>query len=125
MKKEKIREIFLKLRGKGFSFDQCKEKLKKTYNYDVTVRTLQRWDKRFKKTNWNLKDYSKRPKTIHYKVSPKIRKRIVFIGNKTGWGEYRIAELFPDISHTTINKILKKHNLIKKSKVKKKRTISK
>ena len=74
MKKEKIREIFLKLRGKGFSFDQCKEKLKKTYNYDVTVRTLQRWDKRFKKTNWNLKDYSKRPKTIHYKVSPKIKK---------------------------------------------------
>ena len=116
MKKEKIRRFFFTLRGKGLSFDQCKRRLKKNYNYNVTIRTLQRWDKRFKEIKWDLKDYSKRPKKIHYKVTPKMKKKIIFIGNERGWGEYRIANLFPDISHTTVNKILKQSGLIKKSK---------
>lgn len=116
--KVKIRKKFLKLRNKGISYVQCKKMFKITYNYDVSIRTLQRWNKKFKETNWNLKDYSRKPKTIHYKVSPEIKKRIVFIGNKTGWGEYKIANLFPDISHTTINKVLRKHNLIKSQKLK-------
>ena len=87
--------------------------MKKTYNYDLTIRTLQIWDKRFKETKWDLKDSSKRPKTIHYKVTSEMKKKIVFIGNQRGWGEYRIANIFPDISHTTVNKILKQNGLIK------------
>lgn len=116
IRKEKIRKLFLKLRNKELSCAQCKKRLKTAYDYDVTIRTLERWDKRFKETKWNLKDSSKRPKTIHYKVTPEIKKKIIFIGNKTGWGEYKIAKLFPDISHTTINKVLKTDGLFKKEK---------
>lgn len=114
--KEKIRKEFFKLKGKGLSCLQCKKILNKNHDYEVSIRTLERWSERLRKDDWDLKDSSRRPKTIHYKVSPEKRKKIIFIGNKTGWGEYRIANLFPDISHTTIAKILKNKESIKDSK---------
>ena len=119
MKKEEIRKEFFKLKEKGPSYEQCRKILKVTYNYHVTTRTLQRWSRRFKENEWNLRDYSRKPKKIHRKITPKTEGKIISIRKKTGWGEYKIKKLFPDISHTTINRILRKHNLIKKSKRKK------
>lgn len=120
MKKEDIRKEFFKLRIKGHSYNQCRKILLTKYGYEVNNRTLQRWDERLRKTNWNLRDSSKRPKTIHKKISQDIEKRIISIKNKTGWGERKI-ENFVDIGHTSINKILKKHKLTEPTKRKKKR----
>lgn len=121
MKKELIRREFFKLRIKGHSYPQCKKILKAKYNYEATIRTLQRWNKRLGECNWDLKDKSKRPKTIHYKVNAETEERVISLRRNTGWGENKIAD-FVDVGHTTINKILNKHNLCKESKIKNKRT---
>lgn len=120
MKKEEIRKEFFKLRIKGHSYNQCRKILLTKYEFEVHNRTLQRWDERLRKTEWDLKDKSKRPKTIYKKITPEIEERIIKIRNKTGWGEDKIAN-FVDIGHTTVNKILNKHKLTEPSKRKKKR----
>jgi len=120
MEKEQIRKIFFKLRIKGHSYSQCRKIMRMKHNYNTTIRTLQRWSRRLDKGNWNLMDSSRRPKTIYYKITPKIEKEIISLRKKTGWGENKIVD-FVNIGHTTINKILNKHNLCSESKIKKKR----
>lgn len=120
MKKEQIRKIFFKLRTKGHSYSQCRKILKGQYSFSTTVRTLQRWSKRLDKEDWNLSDSSRRPKTIHYKITPQIEKEIISLRKKTGWGENKIND-FINIGHTSINKILNKHNLCRETNIKKKR----
>ena len=95
--------------------------LKAKYDYEVHNRTLQRWMYNLDyNDNWDLKDKSKRPKKIHYKVSNKDKSKIIKIRKKTGWGEEKIASLV-EVSHWSVNKVLAKHNLLGKSKRKKKR----
>lgn len=120
MKKEQIRKEFFKLRIKGHSYSQCRKILKAKHGYETTIRTLQRWSRRLDKGNWDLKDSSRKPKTIHIKTTPEIEEKIVSLRKKTGWGENKIAD-FVDIGHTTINKILNKHNLCRESKIKNRR----
>jgi putative transposase len=120
MKKEDIRKEFFKLRIKGHSYSQCAKILFTVNNYEVSSRTLQRWDERIRKTEWNLKDKSKRPKTIHYKINSEIENKIILLRNKTGFGDRKISE-FIDIGHTSINKILKRNNLTVQNKNRKKR----
>ena len=115
MKKEEIRKEFFKLRIKQHSYSQCRRILKAKHNYDITLRTLRRWNKRLNETEWDLRDSSKRPKTIHCKITPEIEKKVIFIREKTGWGENKIATLFPDLSHKAVNKILNKYKLCDKS----------
>lgn len=114
MKKEEIRREFFKLKLKGHSYSQCRKILRGKFSYEVAIRTLKRWTKRLDKGNWDLRDISKRPKTIYYKITPKIEQEVVRIRNKTGWGENKIAD-FVKIGHTAINNILNKNNLCKKT----------
>ena len=62
MKKEEIRKEFFKLRIKRHSYSQCRKILKAQFSYEITARNLQRWDERLRKTEWDLKDKSSRPK---------------------------------------------------------------
>ena len=110
MKKEEIRKEFFKLRIKHHSYNQCRKILKAIFNYEITSRTLQRWDERLRKTEWDLKDKSKRPKNIHKRITSNMENKIIDIRNQTGWGEDKIAD-FVSLGHTTINKILNKHKL--------------
>ena len=121
MKKEEIRKEFFKLRIKRHSYSQCRKILRAQFSYEVTSRTLQRWSERLNKTEWDLEDSSKRPKTIHYKITPEIEIKIVILRNKTGFGENKLAEYFSNISHKAINKILNKHNLTKPNENRRKR----
>ena len=121
MRKEEIRKEFFKLRIKQHSYSQCRRILKAKHNYDITLRTLRRWSKRLNETEWDLRDSSKRPKKIHYKITPEIEKKVISIREKTGWGENKIATLFSDLSHKAVNKILNKHKLCDKSIQRKKR----
>jgi transposase InsO family protein len=120
MKKEEIRKEFFKLRIKGHSYNQCRKILLIKQGYEVHNRTLQRWDERLRKTDWNLRDQSKRPKTIYRKLTLEIENKIINIRNKTGWGENKIAD-FVEVSAWSVNKILNKHKLTEPTKRKKKR----
>jgi len=120
MKKEEIRKEFFKLRIKGHSYPQCRKVLRAKYNFEITLRTLKRWNKRLNETEWDLRDSSKRPRTIHYKVNSEIEKKIVSLRKKTGWGEDKIAN-FVDVGHWAVNKILNKHNLTTPNPNRKKR----
>lgn len=121
MKKEEIRKEFFKLRIKHHSYPQCRKILMARFGYKVTIRTLQRWNKRLKEIKWDLEDKSRRPKTIHYKITSEIERKVVNIRKKTGWGEDKIATRFSNLSHKAINKILNKYNLCNKFKVRRKR----
>jgi hypothetical protein len=120
MKKEEIRKEYFKLRIKGHTNNQCRKILLAQFGYESTVRTLRRWTNKLNKTEWDLRDCSKKPKTIHYKITPEIEEKIVSIRKQTGWGEEKI-ESFVDIGHTTINKILRKNNLTNPNPNRKKR----
>ena len=120
MKKEDIRKEYFKLRIKGHTNNQCRKILLAQFSYEVNIRTLRRWTNKLNKTEWNLKDNSKRPKTIHYKITPKIEEKIISIRNKTGWGEEKIAD-FVEVSHWSVNKILRKNNLTSPNHKRKKR----
>ena len=72
------------------------------------------------KTEWDLKDSSKRPRTIHYKITSQTESKIISLRNKTGFGENKLAN-YVNLGHTSINKILNKNNLCRESKSKGKR----
>lgn len=110
MEKEEIRKEFFRLRAKGHSYSQCRKILKSQFEYEITIRTLQRWNKKLNNTNWDLTDKSKRPKVIHYKITQEIENKIIKIKKRTGWGERKIAK-FVDLGHTSVNKILNKNDL--------------
>jgi len=120
MKKEDIRKEFFKLRIKGHSYSQCRKILFAQYSYETATRTLQRWSQRLNKSEWDLRDNSKRPKTIHYKINSEIEEKVISIRNKTGWGERKIED-FVEVGHWAVNKILNKHNLTKLNPNRKKR----
>ena len=111
MKKEEIRKEYFKLRIKRHTNNQCRKILLAQFGIEISKRTLQRWTKRLNETEWDLKDKSKRPNTINYKLNTDIEKKIINLRNKTGFGEHKIVNYFPEISHTTIYKVLNKHNL--------------
>ena len=99
MKKEEIRKIFFKLKLRGHSYNQCRKILIVKYNFEVTNRTLKRWMYKLDNSkNWNLGDESRRPKTIHKKITKEIEEKVISIRNKTGFGAEKI-ENFVNISH--------------------------
>lgn len=118
MKKEEIRREFFKLKNKGHSYSQCKIILKAKYGFVTTTRTLKRWIARL--DNWDLLDKSRRPHTIHRKITPEIEQKVLSLRDKTGWGEDKLALQFP-LSHTTVNRILNEKRLCRDTKNKGKR----
>lgn len=121
MKKEEIRKEYFKLKNKGHSNNQSRKILLAQFGYEVTIRTLRRWTNKLNKTEWDLRDNSKRPRTIHYKITPEIEERVIAIRNKTGFGEDKLINYFPNLSHKSINKILNKFGLTKPNENRKKR----
>lgn len=120
MKKEEIRREYFKLRINGHSYSQCKVILKAKFNYEVCRKTLIRWSKKLKTDEWDLKDKSKRPNTIYYRITPEIENKIIELRNKTGYGAKKLAT-YVEISHESVNKILVKNNLTDPPKRRKKR----
>lgn len=90
MKKETIRREFLKLKSKGFSYKECRNHLRETYGINKSIVTFKRWWKRFNKEDWDLKDKSQRPKTIHYKFEHKDKEEAISLRRKTGFSAKQI-----------------------------------
>jgi len=117
MKKEIIRREFFKLRIQQKSYSKCQKILKKEYSFPVSIRTLKRWQQRFSQEEiWDLKDDSRKPKTIHHKLTNEARKQILSMRKKTGWGAKKLKFLLPQLalSHDTINKVLHEEGLTRK-----------
>lgn len=117
MKKEIIRREFFKLRLKQKSYSKCKVVLKKEFGYSVSIRTLKRWQKRFSEEEiWDLKDDSRKPKIIRYKLTDQAREKIIAMRKKTGWGCKKLKFLLPylGLSEYTINKVLNEAGLTRK-----------
>ena len=121
MKKEEVRKDFFKLRIQGNSYSQCRKIILAKLGYEVTIRTLKRWNKRLETNEWDLKDESKRPKTIHYKINSEIENKIISIRNKTGWSADRIKPRAEAVAASTIKRIISKNNLCRPSTRKRKR----
>lgn len=121
MKKEGIRREFFKLRIKRHSLNQCRKILLAQFGFETSKRTLQRWNKRLNRTEWDLKDKSKRPTTIHYKVNSGIEKKIIELRNKTGYGANKISCFVKEISESSIKRVLRKNNLTNPNPNRKKR----
>jgi transposase-like protein len=121
MKKEDIRREYFKLRIKGHTNNQCRKILLAQFGYEVNIRTLRRWTNKHNNEEWNLKDNSKIPKTIHYKINPKLESRIIDIRNKTGFGANKISCFVKEISESSIKRILSKNHLTNPNPKRKKR----
>lgn len=121
MKKENIRKEFFKLRIKHHSYKQCKKILKAKFGYEVSLRTLKRWTKRLNETEWDLRDKSKKPTTIHYKINSEIENKVIKLRNKTGWGANKLNQFVKEISESSIKRILNKHKLTNPNPRRKKR----
>lgn len=111
MKKEDIRKEYFKLRIKGHTNNQCRKIILAQFGHEVNIRTLRRWTNKHNNSEWNFKDKSKRPKTIHYKITKEIEEKIINLRNKTGFGEHKIVNYFPELSHATVYKVLNKNHL--------------
>ena len=55
-------------------------------NSEVSKRTLQRWTKKLNGNEWDLKDKSRRPKKINYKITPELEKEVISIREKNWLG---------------------------------------
>lgn len=110
MNKEEARKEYFKLKNKGHSNNQCRKIILTLHGYEMTVRTLRRWTERLYQTEWDLRDKSRRPNTIHYKIKTETKDKIISLKKQTGWGAEKLESVFM-IGHTSIGKILKKNNL--------------
>lgn len=122
MRKELIRKEFFKLKLKGHSYNQCRKILKAKHDYEVHNRTLKRWMYRLDyDDNWNLKDKSRKPNTVHIKITIEIENNVIKLREKTGWGASKLKFYFNTISETSIRRILEKNKLTNSPKRRKKR----
>ena len=69
MKKEIIRREAIKLKLQNKTSKEITIYLKQRFDYSLTRMTLNRWMKRFNQTDWDFRDISQRPKTIHHKFT--------------------------------------------------------
>jgi transposase len=121
MKKEEIRKEYFKLRINGHTNNQCRKILLAQFGYEVSIKTLKRWTGKLNKTEWDLKDKSRRPKTIYNKINLELENKVISIRNKTGYGANKISCFVKEISESSIKRILNKHNLTNPNLRRKKR----
>lgn len=113
MKKEEIRREFFKLKNKGFSYAKCRSILSSLFDYQVSIRTLKRWIHRLDNGSWDLRDSSRRPRRIHYKITQQVIASVCSIRKKTGYGQDKIKQNYPElnVSAMSIKRILKQEGL--------------
>jgi len=121
MKKEDIRKEFFKLRIRHHSYPQCRRILRAQFGYEVSHRTLQRWTKRINECEWDLRDESRKPRSIHYKITSDIESKIISLRNKTGWGSDKLNKFVKEISESSIKRVLNRNHLTNPSENRRKR----
>src|SRR3989339_964449 len=90
MQKEFIRREFFKLKNEGFSYAKCRTIIRARFEHEISVRTLKRWIKRLDVGGWDLRDCSRRPHRISYKITPAIEQEVISLREQTGWGQEKL-----------------------------------
>jgi len=115
MKKEIVRKEAIKEKIKGKSYKEVVEFLKQRFEIAITKRTLINWMKRFNQTEWDFKDISQRPKTIHRKFTEEDKLIVIEQRKKQGYSSQKLRinlrnkNLF--MSESTIKRIVKGYGL--------------
>jgi len=111
LKREIVRREAIKLKLQNKTYKEIIDFLKQRFEYKITKRTLINWMKRFNETDWDFRDTSQRPKTIHYKFTKEHKKEVVINRKKQGYSanklriELREKNIF--MSESTIKRIIK------------------
>ena len=121
MKKEDIRKEYFKLKIRGHTNNQYRKILVAQFGYEANIRTLRRWTNKLNNSEWNLKDKSKRPTTIHHKINSEIENKIIKLRKQTGWGADKLNQFVKEISESSVKRILNKYNLTNQNLRRKKR----
>jgi transposase len=115
MKKEIVRKEAIKEKLKGKSYTEVIQFLKERFEYSVTKVTLINWMKRFYQTDWDFRDTSQRPKTIHYKFTKEHQKEVVKSRKKRGYSANKLRVQLREknifMSESTIKRIVKYYGL--------------
>lgn len=121
MKKEDVRREVIKLRLRRWSYQRIEKEIERKYEYVVSRKTLKRWYERFERGEWNLRDSSRRPHTIHYKFRKEDFEQLVLLRKKTGFSSYQLKIKLEKkgiwMSESTIKNVLAKHNLSRGNKM--------
>lgn len=123
LKKELVRREFFKLRLAGHSYSVCQRILKAKFEYEASERTLKRWSQRLDAGGWDLRDASRKPHVIYRKITPAVEQEVISLRKKTGWSAEKLRPFLMhlQLSSITIHRILRKHNLCRETKTKRKR----
>lgn len=99
-------------------YEKIKSFRKTAFKFNVNVKTIIKWVKRYKLYGLSgLLDIKRTPKRIHNKLSENIEKNIIFLRKQSGFGARRLKYEFElNVSLGAIYRILKQNNLIKKIK---------
>lgn len=113
---EKVRFFVIKLACFQFwKTSDIVSEVQKRYNLIISKRTVQRWKKSYLKGNWNLKNKSRRPRTIHKKITSEMEQRIVELRKSTQYDGYRLQNILErlntKISESSVKRVLLKHGL--------------
>lgn len=120
---ERIRLLAIKLGNhRKWRTGRVAGEIERRYKVSVSKRTVQLWKRRFKAHGWNLKDRSRRPRTIHYKITPAIEGKVVGIRKTTHYDAFRIQNILhrtgANISVSSVKRIIAKHDLSNGSELK-------
>lgn len=115
MKKEIIRREAIKLKLQNKTYKEVIDFLKVRFNYLVSKRTLINWMNRFDNSEWDLKDISQKPKTIHYKFTEKEKLDVVEMRKKFGYSSQKLRIKLKEknifMSESTVKMIVKNNYL--------------
>lgn len=122
MRKEVMRREFLKSKLAGLSYSKCQKELKDFYQFEVSIQSLKRWFKRFRKCKWNLRDKSRKPKTIHNKFSKGDKEEAVRMRRTAAYSAYQLKiklqkEKGIFMSESTIKRVIKRYGLSRGNKM--------
>lgn len=115
MKKEIVRREAIKEKLRGKSYTEVIRFLKERFDYSVTKVTLINWMNRFNESEWDFRDTSQRPKTIHYKFTKEHKKEVVNNRKKLGYSANKLRVQLKEknifMSESTIKRIIKCYGL--------------
>lgn len=121
MKKEIVRREFLKLKQQGYTYQECQEELFKIAGRRFGLRTLKYWQRRLWAEEWDLRDTSQRPHTIHHKFDGAVKALVVNLRKEYGYSaqkmRIKLLEKSISMSEPYIKQIIKRVGLSRGNKM--------
>jgi putative transposase len=109
------------LKSRGYSYKECQKIIEERYQIKKSIETLKRWWKRFNTSEWDFKDISQRPKTIHYKFDNKQKDIAVNLRKAFGYSSQKLKIKLQEkgifMSESYVKQIVKNNHLSRGNKM--------